>query len=267
VRIRPPRDTLPAPNVAEASALLRIHANPDTRLACQLRPTHAVYVTPLVAADARAAHANIAASEGRERALAVMFVDLRDSSRIAEHRLPYDVLFIVNRFFAEMVEALGETGGYYSSFNGDGFMALYGTRGELPQGCRDALRGAVALARRLAHINTALASELRYPLRVAIGIHAGEAIFGSMGPPAQPIVSALGDTVNVAARLEAEAKRHNCTLVVSEACASASGVDLSRFPEHTVNVRGRVQSVSYYAIADVAALAPLLAPESTSIEA
>ena len=258
VHIRRTHHELPAPNPAEASALRRIHADADTRLACQLRPRHDLHITPLVPADAGAADANVAGSEGRERALAVMFVDLRDSSRLAEHRLPYDVLFILNRFFAEMAEALSETGGYYSTFNGDGFMALYGTTSDHKQGCLDALRGAVAVSDRLARINAALTSELRDPLKAGISIHAGEAIVGTMGPPASPIISALGDTVNVAARLEAETKRHDCALIVSAACARASGVDLSQFPEYTVNVRGRSQTVSYYAIADAAALVPLL---------
>jgi Pyruvate/2-oxoacid:ferredoxin oxidoreductase gamma subunit len=66
----------------------------------------------------------------------------------------------------------------------------------------------------------------------------------------------------VASRLETETKTRRGALVVSAACAKAAGIDLSAFPEHTVQVRGRVQSVSYYAIADVAALAPLLVPAS-----
>ncbi len=261
VRIGRGLGALPAPNSAEMLALQRTHAAPNVRLACQLRPKTDVHITPLIPTDAGAEDANQAAEGGRERAIAVMFVDLRDSSRLAEHRLPYDVLFILNRFFSEMAEALEETGGYYSTYNGDGFMALYGTTSDLAQGCRDALRGAIAVSARLAQINTALASELREPLRVGISVHAGEAIVGTMGPPAQPIVSALGDTVNVASRLEGETKSHRCALVVSAACATAAGVDLSEFPEHTVKVRGRAQSVSYFAIADAAALAPLLSPD------
>ncbi|MEO5784278.1 MAG: adenylate/guanylate cyclase domain-containing protein [Casimicrobiaceae bacterium] len=258
VRLGPGYASLPAPNAAEMLALQRIHAEPNVRLACQLRPDRDVGVTPLLPADAGAADANGAGKDGRERAVAVMFVDLRDSSRFAEHRLPYDVLFILNRFFAEMAAAVNATGGYYSTFHGDGFMALYGTASDIGAGCRDALHGTVAVADRLAGINAALASELREPLRVGISVHAGEAIVGTMGPPAHPIVSALGDTVNVASRLEGEAKRHGCALVVSATCARAAGVDLSEFPEHTVNVRGRAQSVSYYVIADAAMLEPLL---------
>jgi adenylate cyclase len=79
-----------------------------------------------------------------------------------------------------------------------------------------------------------------------------------MGPPATPLLSAIGDTVNVAARLEAETKRQRCVLVISSACARAAGVDLSEFPQHTVTVRGRSEPVTYYAIADPAALATSL---------
>ncbi|MEP7208213.1 MAG: adenylate/guanylate cyclase domain-containing protein [Casimicrobiaceae bacterium] len=258
VRLGPGYASLPAPNAAELLALQRIHAEPNVRLACQLRPDRDVRVTPLLPADAGAADASGAGEGGRERAIAVMFVDLRDSSGFAEHRLPYDVLFILNRFFAEMAAAVDATGGYYSTFHGDGFMALYGTANDIGAGCRDALHGTVAVADRLARINAALASELREPLRMGISVHAGEAIVGTMGPPAHPIVSALGDTVNVASRLEGEAKRHGCALVVSATCARAAGVDLSGFPEHTVNVRGRAQSVSYFVIADAAMLVPLL---------
>ena len=249
---------LPPPGPAEVHALERIDAAPDVRLACQLRPQRDVHITPLLPAGAGAAQAGAGGIPGRERVVVVMFVDLRESSRLGEQRLPYDVFFILNRFFAEMADALRETRGYYSTFNGDGFMALYGISTDVAQGCRDAMRGAIAVSGRLAQINAALASELRHPLRAGISVHTGEAIVGTMGPPATPILSALGDTVNVAARLEAETKVHRCTLVVSAACARAAEMDFSAFPEHIATVRGREQPVSYYAIADTTALAPLL---------
>ena len=214
---------LPPPSALETHALQRIDAAPDVRLACQLRPQRDVRITPLLPANAGVTKAMARESQGRERAVAVMFVDLRESSRLGEERLPYDVFFILNRFFAELSDALDETGGYYSTFNGDGLMALYGMSTGLKQGCRDAMHGAMAIAVRLERINAALASELREPLRAGISIHAGEAIVGTMGPPAHPILSALGDTVNVAARLEAETKAHGCALVVSRACARCGG--------------------------------------------
>jgi len=259
VRIEQSARALPPPEPIEAQALSRISAGNDVRLACQLRPATELRITPLVPPNVGPADLDASRMPGRERAVAVMFVDLRESSRLGEQRMPYDVFFILNRFFAEMAEALRETGGYYSTFNGDGLMALYGTETSLAQGCRDALRGAVAIEARLTKMNTAFAQDLGQPLRAGIGIHAGDAIVGTMGPPATPLLSALGDTVNVASRLEAETKRRRCVLVVSSACARAAALDLSRFPEHTVTVRGRSEPVTYHAIADPAELAALLA--------
>ncbi len=258
VRIGHGSKSLPPPGATETSALQRIAADKNVRLACQLRPSHAVHITPLLPPHVGPAELDAGRSPGRERAVAVMFVDLRESSRLGEQRMPYDVLFILNRFFAEMAEALRETGGYYSTFNGDGLMALYGTQTDLRSGCRDAMRGAMAIATRLAAMNAALQSDLGAPLRVGISIHAGEAIIGTMGPPATPILSALGDTVNVAARLESETKRHGCVVVISPACARAAAVDLTRSPEHTATVRGRSEPVTYYAIAAPAAIAACL---------
>jgi adenylate cyclase len=264
VRVGQGAKALAPPAPVEASALNRIHAERDVRLACQLRPSKNVHITPLLPPHVGPADIDVRRMAGRERQVAVMFVDLRESSRLGEQRMPYDVFFLLNRFFAEMDEALRETGGYYSTFNGDGLMALYGTSSDLARGCRDALHGAIAIEQRLARINAAMAADLREPLRAGIGIHAGDAIIGTMGPPATPILSALGDTVNVAARLEAETKERDCVLVISVACASAAGVDLAEFPMHTVTVRGRSEPVTYYAIHDPADLAALLKPPTTA---
>jgi adenylate cyclase len=259
IRIGRGADLAPAPGSLEAQALTRIRAERDVRLACQLRPTDDLQVTPLLPPHVEPANLRGVSYPGRERAVAVMFVDIRESSRLGEQRLPYDLFFILNRFFAEMAQALRETRGYYSTFNGDGFMALYGTKSDLARGCRDAMRGALAIEQRLARINAALRADLHEPLRAGIGIHAGNAVVGTMGPPDHPILSALGDTVNVAARLETETKQHGCMLVISSACASTSGIDFSQFARHTATVRGRGEPVSYYAIADTKALAALLA--------
>ena len=259
-RVRVGRDAqLPPPEPLESLALARVHAAPDVRLACQLRPAGDVRITPLLPPHVDPAAANDDSIPGREHPVAVMFVDLRESSRLGEQRLPYDVFFILNRFFAEMSEALRETRGFYSTFNGDGFMALYGIDSDLSRACRDALQGAVAVHERLRRINTALAADLREPLRAGISVHSGDAIVGTMGPPDNPILSALGDTVNVAARLENETKAHDAALVVSTDCATASGVDMNAFPRHVVTVRGRAAAVSYYVVDDPLALRPLVA--------
>jgi class 3 adenylate cyclase len=89
--------------------------------------------------------------EGSERLITVMFVDLRGSTTIGEARLPYDVLYLLNRFFHEMTRALVASNGHYSQFTGDGLMALYGLHDADPKrGAADALRGAREMVSRQA---------------------------------------------------------------------------------------------------------------------
>ena len=242
---------LPEPNRLEAEALARIGADPSVRLACQTRPRSELSVSPLIPAGATTAAVHQPGGvSGREQEVVVMFIDLRGSTRLGEGRLPYDVVFILNQFFAEMWAALEETGGHYAQFAGDGLMALYGLESGVDVGARQALRGAAAMARRLSSLNARLEEELAEPLRVGIGIHCGDAIVGTMGPPKSPNLSAVGDNVNIAARLESETKTHRCTLVVSTALADAAGVDLSAHPIHEAELRGRGGYVQVHAIDD-----------------
>jgi adenylate cyclase len=187
---------------------------------------------------------------GSERRIVAMFVDLRDSTRIAEGRLPYDVVFLMNQFFAEMHQALQATKGYYAQFRGDGLLALYGLASEPAQACREALAGAAEMQRRLERLNASLADDLAEPLRIGIGAHVGVAIVGTMGPPDAPIHSAIGDNINIAARLEGMTKAYGCTLVVSEDTLREAGVDPRGAPLHRVRVRGRNERLNVYAVDD-----------------
>lgn len=243
-------DALPEPGPVEAKALARIEAPPGMRLACQLRPTEDIAITPLLAAEAVAADGTVRGGlEGSERAITVMFVDLRGSTTLAEGRLPYDVLFILNQFFREMNQALIASNGHYSQFTGDGLMALFGLYARDPMtGAADALRGAREMLARLDQLNRRLAGDLRTPLRIGIGIHFSEAIVGAMGPPRSRIISAIGDTVNTCARLESLTKEYDCALIVSRPAAEAAGLDLTAHALHAVAVKGRQQTVEFYAL-------------------
>lgn len=246
------------PDVLEQKALSRIKAAPDIRLACQTRPTRDVHVTPLVAAgEGMASLRRPGAVQGTERSVVAMFVDLRGSTRLGETRLPYDVLFILNRFFAEMTEVLESTGGHYAQFAGDGLMALYGLDEDIAAGCRSALLGAVYMQERIDGMNENLRQELDEPLRIGIGLHCGEAIVGTMGPPSAPNYSAIGDTINAAARLEALSKEFGVTLIVSNGVIEASGLGLDGASVRQVNVRGKDQTLEVYAV-DAAEVRPLV---------
>jgi len=249
VRIGDGSTALQAPGELEQFALKRIDAAPNIRLACQTRPGGDVQITPMLPPDLSIGKSlRSGGVSGQERAVVSMFVDLRDSTKMGEKHLPYDVLFILNRFFIEMSDALSQSHGHYAQFAGDGLMALYGLKRGLKQGCLDALRGAVDMQARMNALNQKLDGEIEEPLRIGIGIHCGEAIVGSMGPPTTPNYSAIGDSINAAARLEGQSKELGCVLVVSDQVIEAAGLDFSHLPTEQVNLRGKQQSVGVYAI-------------------
>ncbi|MFT6913811.1 MAG: adenylate cyclase [Motiliproteus sp.] len=217
VRVTRGLDKLMPPEVAERQALEGIRADPSTRLACQLHLCADIAVVPLIPPGHGLDYVRRPGGiEGKEQQLAILFVDLRDSTRLGEQRLPYDVVFVLNQFFAEMSAALEETDGHYAQFNGDGLMAIYGLNSDLKSACRQALNGARSMFERVERLNLRLQLELEQPLRIGVGIHCGEAIVGSMGPPSSPILSALGDTVNTTARLESQCKPTRIPLLVSK---------------------------------------------------
>jgi adenylate cyclase len=160
------------------------------------------------------------------------------------------VVFIMNQFFAEMYEALRATNGYYAQFRGDGLLALYGLQSELPEACRQAMRGAAEMQRRVEVLSQSLAADLAEPLRIGIGAHAGVAIVGTMGPPEAPIYSAIGDNINIAARFEGMTKAYNCVMVVSADTLAHAGLDPRGAAVHRVKVRGRSERVTVYAVND-----------------
>ncbi|MGQ0651690.1 MAG: adenylate/guanylate cyclase domain-containing protein [Betaproteobacteria bacterium] len=251
VRVGEGLAALPAASAIETQALSRIDAPANVRLACQARPRRDVSVTPLLPAGAGVGEARQPGrGSSRERPIVAVFVDLRDSTKLAEGRLPYDTVFIMNQFFAEMYEALRASNGYYAQFRGDGLLALYGLQSDLATACRESLAGAAEMARRMEKLNRELTADLPAPLRIGIGIHCGLAIVGTMGPPEAPIHSAIGDNINIAARLEGMTKSYGCTLVVSAETLAHAGADPGDATLHHVRVRGRDQRLDVYAVAD-----------------
>ncbi|TAU45424.1 adenylate/guanylate cyclase domain-containing protein (plasmid) [Rhizobium leguminosarum] len=252
-------DSLPAPDKMEQTTLRRINAGPDVRLACQLRPNRDVAVAPLLvpAVEAALPANSQETSPGREREIAVLFVDIRHFTTLTETRLPFDVVFLLNRYFAIIGKAVEQAGGRLDKFIGDGAMALFGLNTTPEEACRQALNAAAAIVAEIEKLAAELADELALPLRIAIGIHTGPAVVGTMGYGRVRSMTAIGDTVNVASRLESAAKEFEAAIVISEPVANLSGADLAGIESREISVRGRALPLKVYVIPREKAAEPL----------
>jgi adenylate cyclase len=246
VRVRAALPGLPPASEEEQRVLNRIGARGNVRLACQLRPTIPVEVTPLLPAFARAADGSrrVDLTEGGEREIAVLFADIRGFTALAEGRLPYDIVFILNRYFDAMGRAVEQAGGRVDKFIGDGIMALFGVEAGAEAGCRDALAAARLMSLRLIELNEALRAELAEPLRIGIGIHAGPAIVGEMGYGSAAALTAIGDAVNTASRLEALTKEYESELIVSDELVLRAGLDRNLFAWRETEIRGKQERLA-----------------------
>jgi adenylate cyclase len=257
IRVAGDPGLLPPASPQELRVLQRVGAPPNVRLACQLRPTLDLEVTPLldVAAGASLAHARPGSRTGEEREIAVLFADLRGFTRIAEHRLPYDVVFFLNRYFEAVGRAIADSGGIANQYTGDGVMALFGVETGPEQACRQALRASGAMIARIQEFSQSFGAELKEPLRLGIGIHTGPAVVGEMGYGETRYLTAVGDTVHVASRLEALTKEYRCDLVVSEQVMARGGLNEAAYPRHELTVRNREAPLRIVVVDDARRLA------------
>jgi adenylate cyclase len=252
VRIVDGEDALPEATAEERRVLERVGAPPKVRLACQTRPVSDVSVIPVLPPNVEpgAALRRSAALAGQEREIAILFADLRSFTQFSEKKLPYDVVFVLNRYFAQMGEAVESAGGHLDKFIGDGVMALFGTKNDIRAGAQDALRAARTMSEKLADLNRQLEGELEAPLRIGIGIHAGPAIIGEMGYGHATGLTAIGDSVNTASRLEAMTKEFGVQLVFSEDVARHAGIDTEPLESRDITVRGRREPVRIFIVGD-----------------
>ncbi len=256
---------LPEPSKREAFVLNRVRAaDPSIRLACQLRPTQdlsffQLFTPHTMSANAHAGHPH---RIGQERYLVSMFVDMRGSTRLAEARLPFDTVFIVNRFLGAVSQAVIECGGQPNQFVGDGELALFGLQCDPHTACRQALKAASMIAANVEELNRFLSHDLNEPIRFGIGIHGGEVIIGDIGYRDHMVFTALGDAVNVAARLQDMTKNLGCETILSEAVRVTAGLAAESLPAQEVAIRGRSEPMTVRIIAKAKILSALIdAPE------
>ena len=261
IRVIGDLSALPEPSPREAFVLNRVGASdPSIRLACQLRPEtdlsfFQLFMPHQMSANAHASHPH---RIGQERYLVSMFVDMRGSTRLAENQLPFDTVFIVNRFLGAVAQAVIECGGQPNQFVGDGQLALFGLATNPQTACRQALRAAAMIAVNVDELNQFLSHDLREPIRFGIGIHGGEVIIGDIGYRDHMVFTALGDAVNVAARLQDMTKSLACEAIVSEEVRITSGVSEDALPQQQVEIRGRSEPMIVRSVGDAKALSALV---------
>ncbi|WGS00691.1 adenylate/guanylate cyclase domain-containing protein [Bradyrhizobium sp. ISRA443] len=264
IRIVGDHANLPEPSPREAFVLHRVGSDdPSIRLACQLRPTadltfFQLFLPHTISANAHAANPT---RIGQERYLVSMFVDMRGSTQLAEKRLPFDTVFIVNRFLGAVSQAVLEAGGRPNQFVGDGMLALFGLAAGRQEACRQALRAAALIATHVDELNQFLSHDLREPIRFGIGIHGGEVIVGDIGYRDHMVFTALGDAVNVAARLQDMTKALACEAVISDEARITAGLADDALPAQQVAIRGRNEPMVVRTVESTSVLSALVADQ------
>ena len=207
---------LPEISAAERETLERIKAPPHVRLACQLRPTAGLEIAPLVPVADALREAGIAGGESGEMLVTAMFIDLRDSTRFAAGRLPFDALYIIERYVQLVTTAIEAHGGVVTGVAGDGVMSLFGARSEPLAGARGALRAVGSVWDAIDALSLEFAGELDRPIAFGAGLDVSLAAVRSRDILGRPSLQFLGDAGNVASRLETATKTYKCTCVISE---------------------------------------------------
>ena len=261
IRVIGDSSSLPQPSPREAFVLNRVGAaDPSIRLACQLRPEtdlsfFQLFMPQVMSANARGSQPH---RIGEERYLVSMFVDMRGSTKLAENQLPFDTVFIVNRFLGAVSQSVIECGGQPNQFVGDGQLALFGLASNPKTACRQALKAAAMIAANVDELNQFLSHDLREPIRFGIGVHGGEVIIGDIGYRDHMVFTALGDAVNVAARLQDMTKSFACEAIVSEEIFFTADLPADALPKQQVEIRGRSEPMIVRTVTSTKALSALV---------
>jgi adenylate cyclase len=223
VRIVAGVDQCPPPAANELSTLDRIHAPEGTRLACQLRPQGNVTIVPLL--QSTLSLQSEVAKEAVEREIAVMLVGFRWTAG-PRRLLPQDLLYLLNRYSEIVGDTVRTAGGVPIQFLGDGVTVLFGLEVEAKEANRQALSAAVKVQLRLQALRDRLAQELGWTADFVIHLHTGSAGIGETGDYAIRVLTAVGNTIDVARQLAAQHDAGETSqIVLSDAVTLAAGLD------------------------------------------
>ena len=191
----------------------------NIRLACRAKVGGDIKIRRLVRdeTDIVLALADSGESTGKEKKVAILFSDIRNFTNFSEKNLPYDVIHHLNRYFHSMGEAVLCYNGYIDKYIGDGLMAIYGIEQDDPiKTCQQALLSALMMLENLKEVNLHFKKNYDFTFNIGIGIHFGEAILGQVGHPNRMQLTAIGDSVNHASRIEPLCKKIQVPFLISE---------------------------------------------------
>ena len=184
---------------------------------------------------------------GVNQTITVLFADIRGFTRFSEHTAPEAVVQLLNRYFTAMSDIVFAHGGTLDKYLGDGLMALFGAPTATPEDACNAVAAAIAMQRQMRIINERFARDGSQQINIGIGLHTGEAVVGYIGSERRSEYTAIGDTVNLAQRLEANAEGGQ--ILLSEATATAAAdMNCPLRPRPALTVKNRVQPVPLFEV-------------------
>jgi adenylate cyclase len=187
---------------------------------------------------------------GELRRAAVLFTDIRDFTALSETRTPEQVVRLLNRYFERMSRAVEAGGGLVNKYIGDALMAVFGVPVTMDAPERAAVETALAMRWELTALNEELATEGIPAIRTGIGIHVGDVLAGNIGSSARMEYTVIGDTVNIASRVESLCKEFDAPLLCTDAVIACACLpeDLEYRDLGPVQVKGKSRAVQVFAI-------------------
>jgi class 3 adenylate cyclase len=185
---------------------------------------------------------------GRRVTATVMFSDIRGFTSLVEQQPPEETIELLNTYYTLMFDAISGQGGVVNQMIGDGLMAVFGAPLPLPDPPLAAVRAALDMIELVQLFNAERAAENKPPIAIGVGIASGEVIAGYTGTHERATYTCVGDTVNLAARLEAHTKQAGHAVLIDEPTQQALAARVGTVSLGPVAIRGKAGAVAVYAV-------------------